>query len=230
MRTPLFTLFFLLFIQVSFSQDFCELFGLIKEGYEAEYTNYDAKDKVTGKQLMKVISVKRENDAIISTVESTLFDKKDKQIQTMEVEFTCKNSTLYIDLRNLINTQAFSAFTETMEIEIRGVPASYPSNMKVGDKLPDADLEMDARMDGFKIMSIEVKMTNQEITSREDIETPAGKFDCFKINSESEVVTLFSHKSRSETYFSPKVGTVKSINFDSKGKVNGYTLLTNVKN
>jgi hypothetical protein len=229
MKTPLFTLFFLLFIQVSYSQDFCDLFGLLKEGYEAEYTNYDAKDKVTGKQNMKVLSVKNENGAISSIVESTLFDKKGKVVQTMEVEFTCQNSTLHIDLRNLVNTQAFAAFTETMEIEIRSVPASYPSNMKVGDKLPDANLEMDARMNGLKIMSVEVLMTNQEITGRENIETPAGTFDCFKINSEAEVITLFKHKSKSETYFSPKVGTVKSINFDNKGKVNGYTLLTKVK-
>jgi hypothetical protein len=226
---------FLLVLGIIFSmwtasaQDICDMLYLMKEGYEAEYTTYDAKDRVTGIQRMKVLSVEKSGGSVLSKIETTIVDKKGKEVNTMESQFRCSDNTFYFDLLTMVNPQTMAAFTNSFEVEIKGVPAAYPSSLSVGDKIPDANIEIEARSGDIKVLGVYVKNTNQEVVAKENLTTPAGTFDCLKLTSDTEMKAIFRDYYRSESYFSKEYGTVKSLTYDKKGKLTSYMVLTMVK-
>jgi hypothetical protein len=211
------------------AQGFCDQLSMLKEGYEAEYTSYDAKNKIVGKQRIQVIEVKRDGAAVLSKVKSVFYDKKEKETNTFEMEYRCEGDIFYIDLSNQLDPQMLASLGSSMEVEIKGVPSAYPSSLKVGDKLPDADMELEARSGTMRILSMRIKNTNQLVEKKELIKTDAGEFDCFKIIGDSEVKAIFRENTKTENYFNPKAGVVKSVSYDKKGKLRSTSLLTAVK-
>jgi hypothetical protein len=218
--------FFILLFGTAGSQNICDELEMMREGFEYEYTSYNKKDKITGVQRMKVLEMRKEGDAVISRIQARFFDKKEKEYQQFEYEFKCQDNTFYVDLRNALDPQMFASLSSSMEIEVSGIPSSYSGNIKVGDKLPDANMELEARSGGMKIMTMNVLIRDQEVLAKEDVQTPAGNFSCYKIASTSDVKAIFRETITAENWFSKKYGTVKSVNYDKKGKVSSYSLLT----
>lgn len=223
-------LFFLLITGFAgIAQDLCQSLVLFKEGTETEYTMYDAKNKITGKQVNQLVSVSENQGEITSLVRSKWFDPKNKLVNEIDLTFTCKDNTLYIDLSNQLNPQILAGFQSGMELEVSGVPAAYPHHMKVGDKLEDADVHVNLLLGGSSFMKIYIKQNNQKVTARESISTAAGEFDCWRIEGDSEVKAIFKSKFTTVQHFNTKVGIVKSVNIDNKGKVSSTMVLSSYK-
>jgi hypothetical protein len=64
------------------------------------------------------------------------------------------------------------------------------------------------------------------VLAEETLNTPAGKFDCFKISQKVFMKTLGKIEINSIEWYSEDVGMVKSETYDKKGKLKTYSLLT----
>src|SRR5690606_32954803 len=95
-----------------------------------------------------------------------------------------------------------------------------------GMTLDDAKITMEARMNGMKIMTMNMEIKNRKVEAREKITTPAGTFDCFKITYDTYLKAVVKREYKTTIWFSPEAGTVKSENYNKKGKLDSTTLLT----
>jgi hypothetical protein len=74
-------------------------------------------------------------------------------------------------------------------------------------------------------------ITNRKVEAKESVTVPAGTFDCFKISYNSEIKIGFVKKNyRYITWYAPEVGAVKSEFYSAKGKLEGYSEMTLLKN
>lgn len=223
--TPFLGLMVFMISQVSYAQDICQSMLFLKKGTNLEYTSYDKKDKLTGSQSMNVIDVTTEGQAVISTIRSEIKDKKGKPVNESTVNFKCENNTFYVDLRNYMDPSVYSSMSE-MELSWEGDDASFPGTLKEGMNLDDAKITMEARMNGMKIMTMNMEIKNRKVEAREKITTPAGTFDCYKITYDTFLKAVVKREYRTTIWFSQEAGTVKSENYDKKGKLDSSTLLT----
>jgi hypothetical protein len=90
----------------------------------------------------------------------------------------------------------------------------YPSNMEVGQTFENivADLDM-ANLFGKGSSKMRVSIINREVTGKETVSTPTGKYECFKITYDMGLKSIgfntMDQKSRYTEWFAPGVGLVK---------------------
>jgi len=209
----------------SFGQGMCATLLSLKKGSVLEYSSYDKKDKYQGKQTIYVLDSKTTSGKTVSTIEAIFEDKKGKETTRYNYEMICENDVLYVDLRNTLDPQLYQSLG-SLEIEWTGMPNAYPSSLNVGQKLPDANIQMKARSSGMLIMDMAIDIVDQTVESFETIKSGAGSFKCAKITSTTNVKAILKRSFPSVVYFSNEVGAVKSESYNTKGKLMSYSLLT----
>ncbi len=131
-----------------------------------------------------------------------------------------------------------SANGMTADISTDMKQVQLPLNLTVGEKLPDEEMtKMTIRIYGMMSMTVTITMSNKnrKVEAIEDLETPAGTFNCYKISYEMETLTdMEMRKDKSKTkiveWLSPEVGTVKQEQYSERGKLESTMLLTEAKN
>jgi hypothetical protein len=209
----------------------CNDYYVFEQGNEWTYENFTGKNKSAGKNLQKVTAYEKTSSGFKATINSTFIDEKGKNVMEGDMDYTCDNGTIIIDMRKFIpkeQQQAFGSYEMKMESE----NLELPSNLAVGQSLKNGSITMTAL--GSPIpMTISVMITDRKVEGKESITTPAGTFDCYKISSKSTTRTQMGIKMTFEfssaEWVAEKVGMVKSETFDKNGKPNGYTLLTSRK-
>jgi hypothetical protein len=78
-------------------------------------------------------------------------------------------------------------------------------------------------------MTMTVKVYNRKVEAIENITTPAGSFECSKITYNIDTKVGLSVKLTGIEWVSKNVGVVRSESYNTKGKLQGYTLLTSLK-
>ena len=102
--------------------------------------------------------------------------------------------------------------------------------MSVGDMLDDASMNLKVRSNGIQIMNMDVIISNRKVEAEEDVKTPAGSFECYKITYDTQSKTKIINMTTSSTeWMAEGVGVVKTENYNKKGKLAGYTLLTKLQ-
>jgi hypothetical protein len=71
-----------------------------------------------------------------------------------------------------------------------------------------------------------MRYTDRTVTGTETIDTPAGKFDCFIISSQTEVKMLMTKTGTSKSWIAKGVGLVKQEDYNKKGKLISSEILT----
>lgn len=114
-----------------------------------------------------------------------------------------------------------------MEMKFSGTDLEFPSALVPGTNLPDGTFTMEAFMNGIKMITLNVTITNRKVLSKESITVPAGTFECYKISYDSELKAGFAKKSYTYvTWFAPEVGAVKSEYYSVKGSLEGHSEMT----
>ena len=210
-----------------FGQD-CSAFYPFEEGVSFQITNYDKKGKVVAVANHMVNSILTSGDAATATINSVVKDKKGEVLTDGEYEIICEGNEVSIDVKSLMNPTMFDQF-EGMETEISGTNVVIPSNLSVGQSLPDASMTMDINMSGIN-MSMTVMMTDRTVDGEETITTPAGSFDCFVISYTSNIKMGMNRTGKAKQWLSKGVGMVKQEDYNKKGKLTGTSLLTEFSN
>lgn len=202
----------------------CTFYFPHKQGAEIVMKSFNEKDKVTSMNKSKVLEV---NGTTIK-IESETFDEKEKPVMKSNYSVSCKDGEFVMDLSSYLKGVNMDAYKD-MEVKVETEDMHMPSTLKPGDVLDDGEMIMKIGNQGITIMTIKVKVYNRKVESLENITTPAGTFECAKITYNVDSKVGFSVSLKGVEWISKNVGVVKSETYNSKGKSQGYTLLTSLK-
>lgn len=210
---------------ISVAQD-CDSYFPSQVGTVFDVTQYDDKDKVQSVTTTTVTSAENVTDGFQVTLSAVYYDTKEKETGKQVYTTLCKDGVFYIDMKSFMPSDGSTQDTE-MQMQIEASNMEIPSTLVVGQTLPDAWIKMSFSAEGMPaIMSQTVYTTNRKVEGFEDVTTPAGTYSCVKISFDTEMKMMMSIKTHSVVWYSKGVGTVRTENYDKKGKLQGYSLLT----
>jgi hypothetical protein len=203
------------------------------EGKTIVYTHYNASGKPENKSKQVVKTVKNTGGNKVAEIDAQFLSKKDKVEHQMNFNVGCSGNVMSMDFKNFIPAQTLEAY-KNMEMTMEGVNLDYPDNLKAGQSLPDGKVKIKIKSSGMNMMDMEMNIINRKVEAIETLETPAGSFECAVISQESKMETStmgipMKMNFKSKEWFSSKAGMVKSEDYSEKGKLKGYTLLTELK-
>jgi hypothetical protein len=127
-----------------------------------------------------------------------------------------------------MNQQSTDSYKD-MEMTMEGGNLEMPWNLKAGDILKNGDLKMSFTSGGMTVMNMTISISNRKVEAVENITTPAGTFECFKISYDIATKMMINVKMKGVEWYAKKVGLVKSESYNNDGKLMGSTLLTGLK-
>lgn len=229
---------FALFITTMVQAQTCESFIMFKKGATYEIETFNAKDKLQNKMAYEVKEVTSTSSGISSTVHTTAYDGKDKLQNELDMKMICNGEKLSIDMTEMFKSmQQKNGGADNMEIIIDGAMIDIPNNMTVGQSLADiaTTMKMIDKNSNTEMMHLNMTTSKRKVEGKENITTPAGTFDCFKISYETLVepkmammnMKLPSYLFKGILYFTKDIGMVKTLEFDKDGKdIKSYSMVT----
>ena len=204
----------------------CNSYYFLQKNKTVEMTIYGKKGEANGKQVYTVSDVTNAGDNITGTVNSEMFDKKGKSIAKGHSQIVCNGGVMMIDMSMQLPQQQQEQFAKA-EVKADKIYIEYPNNMKVGDKLKDATLNMDIDNSGMK-QNVNMVTSDRTVAAKESVTTTAGTWDCFKITYKSKVTIKtmgigMPFNIEGTEWFAPGFGIVKT---ESK---HGGTAITAIK-
>jgi hypothetical protein len=202
----------------------CTYYFPAKQGSEIEMKSYSDKDKVTSISKSKVLDVSGNTIKVANEIA----DDKGKPVAKSEFVVSCKNGEFVMDMSSYLKGVNMDAYKD-MDIKVETEDMHMPASLKAGDVLDDGEMTVKVTNQGFPMMNMKVKVYNRKVEKMESITTPAGTFDCAKITYDIDSKVVFAMSLKAIEWVSKNVGVVRSESYNSKGKLQGYTLLTGLK-
>jgi hypothetical protein len=204
----------------------CDSLLYFKEGATTTMTSYNDDGKPTGSSKTVYGKVNKSGDAVSVSATQEVYDKKGKLQGNTQFTVSCAGGNINVDMRSMIpNPDSY----KDMEMTVEGGNLEWPANLSVGTSLKDATMKLVVKSkEGMPMpmMNMEMKITNRKVEAKENVTTPAGTFECYKITENVESKTIFAVKMKSISWFSPELGTVKTESYKENGKFAGKTELT----
>ena len=207
-----------------------DIFFPTKEGTILEYKIYNSKDEQTGMTRYTITDIKTMGSDMEITYLIETTDSADKELIKQEVTINKKGDKLYVDMSKFISNAIYEKVGEKAnKMEITGNDMVIPSNIKVGDNLPDSNIEMALKM-GFINIKMSANITDRKVESAEKIEVEAGNFDTYKVTNTITANAMgMKTSSKSSEWIAKGVGMVKSETYDKNGDVSSYTELVSLQ-
>ena len=225
--TPLTLIMALLFGGTTLSAQSCELYTDYSEGTTTKMVHYDQKDKVTGVTTTTVKELKS-TPVDFHIVMEQHYDNLDEYTFSSEFEVHCKNGDITVSMGNFIDPTTMEAY-EDMEFKVQADDLSIPSGAKPGDVLNDGSVSVSVESGTPIPINIVATVSNRRVTAKETITTPAGSFDCLKIEYDMLTeVSFLKIRSQIAEYHNKKHGTIRSETLNKKGKLKSYTQLEEI--
>ena len=220
----LFSLFLCTFFvsTFGFSQNSCSKYYPFNEGTTFQITSYDKKGKKESVVDYEITNVTNNT----ATFNTKVYDDKGKEIVTSNYNVTCENDAVSIDFNSMMSPELFSQYKD-MEMDVTGTNIEIPNNLSVGQTLKDADMLMTINMGGMN-MKMTMNLINRKVESKESLTTSAGTFDCYVISYTSEFKMGIKQTFMAKEWMAEGVGMVKSESYNKKGKLMGYSELTQI--
>jgi hypothetical protein len=207
----------------------CPMYYPDKENTQMEYKSYDKKGGLSGSSVQKITSIKKSAGSTEVAVSSESFDAKGKSLGTANLKARCEGGIFYVDMSNYLNQQSTDAYKD-MEMSVEGGNLEMPSGIKAGDVLKDGDLKMSFSSGGMTVMNMSVSITNRKVEAVENLTTPAGTYECYKISYDIATKMMgINVKMKGIEWYAKNTGMVKSETYNKDGKLQGSTLLTGLK-
>lgn len=208
--------------------DECSMYAPVKEGSEMEYKNYSDKDKLTGTNRTKVLAVRKTAGGQEVEMKTESFDKKDKSVATSTYAVACENGSFMIDMRSMVSQEQMENFKDT-KVNITADKLDVPANPQVGQALKNGVVKIETMNEGPIQMKLSMNVSNRKVAAIEDVTVPAGTFKCVKITYDVETKLLFTVKAKGADWYAKEVGLVRSETYNTKDKLQGYTVLNSKK-
>ena len=118
---------------------------------------------------------------------------------------------------------------EDMDVSFESEDLSLPADLNPGDVLKDASISISVSSGGMKIMSMNVSITDRKVEGMESVTTPAGTFECARVSYNVVTKSMFTMTTKAVAWYAKGIGTVKTEDYDKKGKLAGYSVLSRIK-
>lgn len=211
-------------------------FYTLEEGHHYEVETYNGKDKLQTKVIYTITDVAEAGDAYEATLNTKTQDRKGKDLGSGDVVIRCRDGQLEMDMQRLLNSMKQMQNTEGMEVDVQGDHLIIPASLSVGDMLPESTTTVNMKMAetnvGMSTMDFNIK--NRKVAAQEEVTTPAGTFNCYKITYDMDMEVKVMGMGRTTNlsgaeWIAEGVGMVRNEQYDKKGKLNSYSVLTRVE-
>jgi len=200
-----------------------------KRNFKAKYVNYDHKNRKTfteiwqlsGKSKDKFGNIKYNIESEITTIKQNTFYQY--------FHFTSKDSNFFMGAERYLDPIKLDSY-QRMVIKIKADSVLLPLKPIIGQMLPEAICQASIlRGTGSILMSMNVLLINRKVDGQESIETPAGKFKCYRISTDK---ISYSGISKSKTkiveWYAINVGLVRMEESNKKGHLINYKVLESI--
>jgi len=213
-------------IVATFGQD-CKSYFPMKEGVKFETTAYNAKGKESSKALHTIINYEESDGNMTADVRTkvTTDDKKQEPI-IFEYQAVCEDGQFKMNRFGGVSSEQLGMMDGNVDVD--GDYLMIPDNPEEGQMLPDGKMTMTINASGME-MKIKYDITNRKVDGFETVETSAGSFDALKISYTVTTKIVMKVESQVAEWFVEGVGVVKSEQYNKKGKLQGYSLLTSLE-
>lgn len=192
-----------------------------------------------GRKLIHKVFDKRERHSLTTeyNVESVtssgiqvnfnLWDKRGEHITGGKLELGCDNRTTYLAPESIM-TDLLSQY-EDMEYTVTTTDRlAIPNDLEIGQTLPDASASISLNAQILEI-NFDIILSNRKVVRREQIETPAGTFDCYVITYNNEMRGRVASRSYQCTdWIAEGIGMVKQETYKQNGRLMSRSLLNEV--
>jgi hypothetical protein len=206
----------------------CPMYYPDIKGAQLEYKQYDKKGGLTGSSIQKIIDTKKAAGTSEVQIAAESFDAKGKSLGTTQLSARCEGGIYFIDMKNLMGQQSMDAYKD-MEMKMEGGSLEMPSSMKAGDLLKNGDMKISFSSGGMTIMNMNFSVTNRKVEAVENLTTPAGTFECFKISFDVATKMMVNVKTKGVEWYAKGVGLVKNETYSTDGKLMASNVLTSIK-
>lgn len=209
----------------TYAQD-CDVFIPLKKGTEMVYSYYNKPGVLESTAKTIITETSNLPGGVKVRLNTEVFDKESKSKMNYDYDMWCENGVFYIDMMNMLSTMDVK---DPKGFQIESNNMQFPSKMYPGQTLGDASLSMKMGT-GFVSMGITVNITNRKVESIDNITTPAGTFECYKITYDtSSKILMMKIQTKVTEWYAKNVGLVRSESFDKKGKLTNIAELTSLK-
>lgn len=127
-----------------------------------------------------------------------------------------------MDMKITLNSEGTTSYMYDMkksmaiqDVVTMGDISSLPSELKVGQSVPDGKINIKVKSVGASFL-----ITDRKVVAIEDVTTPAGTFKGYNMEEVQTNKVLVSTKSfRIVTWYAKNIGCVKQEVYDKKGKL-----------
>jgi len=206
----------------------CMAYFPLEKGAELTYENYNAKDKLLSTDYMKVEDVIDTDTRMTIVVHTSNKDKKGEDVYESDFEFYCENGVFTIPMESKMDPEIMKNY-EDIEMGVDQSGFVLPSNMEIGQTLPDAQMTLELSANGTKVTTIVMDITERKVEAIETITTPAGTFEAYKYSQLSSTKVMFLTSTyKTVDWVVENVGSVRSENYNESGKLVSYRVLTDI--
>lgn len=220
----------------------CSPFGLL-DNTEQVYQVQDARGKALGTVRNRVVSLGTEQREqgkkaalTVTTVllKSGTYDTRNKLLHQQDLTFRCRQDTSFTDGTAELDPEKLNSFRDR-RFAAEPTPLAWPNQPTVGSGLPAGGITVQVSSSAVDIAKVQGLVRNRRITGTETITTPAGTFQCYKVEAERETATIaradiaMRTVNRVVDYYAPNVGLVKTEVYDKKGRLEQVRLLTTAR-
>lgn len=163
----------------------CKSFYYLQNNKTIEMSIYNRKGDESGKQVYTVSGVSNSGGTTTGNINSEMFDKKGKSIGKAKGTIQCKGGVMMVDMKMNLGPQQQQQFANT-DAKAENIYMEYPSSMKVGDKLKDANMDLEIDNSGMK-QSVKMVISERSVEGKESVTTTAGTWECFKISYKGKI-------------------------------------------
>ena len=133
---------------------------------------------------------------------------------------------MMVDMKMMLPQAQQEQFGST-DASMQGYYIEYPNDMKPGDALKDATMNLEIDNKGMK-QTVAMTVSNRKVEGKESVTTTAGTWDCFKISYKSRIAIKtmgigIPINIEGTEWYAPGFGIVKT---ESK---HGGTAITSIK-
>ncbi|MBS1662848.1 MAG: hypothetical protein JST68_17520 [Bacteroidetes bacterium] len=195
------------------SQD-CKSYLFLQKNKTIENTIYNKKGEPNGRQVYSVSDVASSGSVTSGTVNSELFDKKDKSLAKATSVVRCNGGVMMIDMKMLLPQQQQEQYAGKIDAKAEDVYLEYPNGIKVGDALKDGTMTLNINNNGMN-QTVNMLINDRKVEGEESVTTPAGTWNCLKISYKCKIGVKtgpinipFSFEGTE--WYAPGVGIIKS--------------------
>ncbi len=201
----------------------CNPFFQPSEGESWEYATYGSHNQLLGVITASHHLVTDTDQGWSMQMHYAYGDSTRSVLIEGNIQIDCIDGVVETEFSRLVSAEELKAATENQSA-FNSEKISWPDSLKIGDKLKNASLILDAGN-----MKVSYNMTNRKVVSMDTLNLSIGTFVCYRVEFDLKVLGLMEKKYKGVDYVTERIGVIRSEYFDKNGVLTRYTQMTNFK-